>query len=116
MPNFIHKDLAAGRWFGLSILEQLGNIGSEVSRAAKWQSRNPEIFAGAVDRSLDLFDLTLADPRWFQTGRRYEIARAREVFCDAALNQGAEYGSQLKDLQSYFDQFALAARNKADLS
>ena len=112
MPNFIHQDLAAGKWFNLSILEQLGNIGSEISRAEKWQQRDPGVFAGTIERALDLFDLTLADPRWLGTGRRYEIARAREVFCDAAVNQGAEYGSQLKDLRNYFDQFALAARSK----
>ncbi len=30
-----HRDLAAGRWWELSLAEQLGNVGSEVSRAAR---------------------------------------------------------------------------------
>lgn len=107
MRNFIHKELAAGRWFKLSLKEQLGNIGSEVSRAAKWQGKDEKLFSGVVERTLELFDLTLEDPRW--KGRWREIARAREVFCDSVLG-GKEYGTKLEDLRSYFDQFALAAR------
>jgi len=107
MKNFIHKELAAGRWFELSLKEQMGNIGSEVSRAANWQGK--ELFRGAVDRALDLFDLTLEDSRW--KGRRLEIARAREVFCDAVYG-GELYDSSLADLTRYFDQFALAAQTQ----
>lgn len=106
MP-FQHKNLAAGRWFKLSLAEQLGNIGGEVSRAARWQNKDNKLFWGAVERALELFDLTLADPRW--RGRRREIARAREVFCDAVYG-GKLYKSSLTDLMRYFDQFALIAR------
>lgn len=31
----IHKQLAAGRWFSLTLAEQLGNIGSDVDRAIR---------------------------------------------------------------------------------
>jgi hypothetical protein len=106
---FQHKELAAGRWYKLSLAQQLGNIGSEVSRAANWQNKDEKLFWGAAERALELFDLTLADPRW--KGRRFEIARAREVFCDA-LYGGQMYKSSLQNLISYFDQFALAAINK----
>ncbi|MEK7513089.1 MAG: hypothetical protein AAB601_02720 [Patescibacteria group bacterium] len=104
---FIHKELAAGNWFVLPLAEQLGNIGSEISRARQAEGKDGERFQGARDRALDLFDLTLQDSRW--KGRRWEIARAREVFCDA-LYGGKLYGSSLGDLQKYFDQFALAVR------
>ena len=107
--KFIHKELAAGRWLQLSLMEQLGNIGSEVSRADKWQNKDEKLFWGAVEWALDLFDLTLEDPCW--KGRRWEIARAREVFCDAIYG-GKLYKSNFPDLIRYFDQFALAARNK----
>jgi hypothetical protein len=30
--NFVHKELAAGRWQTLSFMEQMANIGSEVER------------------------------------------------------------------------------------
>lgn len=110
MRNFVHKELAAGRWLGLSLMEQLGNIGSEVGRARKWQGRDEKLFQGAVERALELFDLTLGDPRW--KGRLREIARAREVFCDAVFG-GKEYRSSLEDLERYFYHFAYAARRKA---
>ncbi|MDI6734460.1 MAG: hypothetical protein QMD50_03180 [Patescibacteria group bacterium] len=107
MP-FIHKNLANGRWCELSLAEQLGNIGSEVYRASRWQGKDEKLFWGAVERALELFDLTLDDPRWI--GRRFEIARAREVFCDAFYG-GNLYKSSFRDLIRYFNIFALAVRN-----
>jgi hypothetical protein len=62
-----------------------------------------------VNRALDLFDLTLADPRW--RGRYIEIARARELFCAAALGDN-EYKTTLADLEAYFLPFAIAARSR----
>jgi hypothetical protein len=103
---FVHKNLAAGGWAKFSLAQQMGNIGSEVSRAEKWRNKDEKNFNGAVERALELFDLTLEDSRWL--GRRREINRAREVFCDAVLG-GKEYGSELKNLIPYFDWFALAA-------
>ena len=103
----LHKDLAAGRWFEFSLAEQLGNIGSEVSRARQTQNVNLQRFQNATTRALELFDLTLSDSRWH--GRLKEIGRAREVFCDAVTG-GKEYNSSLVDLERYFNQFALMAR------
>ena len=105
--TFLHKVLAEGGWAKLSLSEQMANIGSEVSRARKWQKKDQKLFQGAVDRALELFDLTLADPRW--TGRFREIARARSVFVDAVYG-GEEFGSTLADLDKYFYPFAYAAR------
>lgn len=105
----IHKELAGGRWRALSLAEQLGNIGSEVGRAGRAQGQDDAHFYGAVDRALELFHLTLADPRW--RGRLREIGRAYEVFCDAVLD-GMEYGSSFADLERYLMQFAMAARRK----
>jgi len=102
-----YKELAKGRWFTFSLAEQLANIGSEVGRAAQWQGKSKEHFEKAVERALELFDLTLADTRWH--GRLREIARAREVFCDAVFG-GQQYKSTLADLDTYFLPFAFAAR------
>ena len=93
------------RWHSLSLAEQLGNIGSEVGLAAKWQGRDVASFWGAVSRALDLFDLTQEDTRWSR--RRKELDRARETFADAVLG-GREYQSNLKDLEKYFMLFALS--------
>ena len=105
----IHKELAEGRWFQLSLCEQLGNIGSEVSRALRWRDKDRDNFERAIERALELFDLTLRDQRWKK--RLREIARARELFCDA-ITGGKEYKSSLEDLDRYFYYFAFAARNK----
>lgn len=104
---FKHKELAQGGWQKLTLAKQLGNIGSEVLRAHRSQGQDEKLFWGAVERALELFDLTLKDSRWL--GRRREIARAREVFCDAFYG-GHEYKSSFKDLLRYFDQFAFVAR------
>ena len=107
MTGPAHRELAAGRWVRLSLAEQLGNVGSEVGRMLRWRGRDERLAAGAFDRALELLDLTLADARW--RSRRREIARARELLCDAALG-GAEYGTTLEDMDRYFLAFAVAAR------
>ena len=73
----------------------------------RWRGRDERLMAGAFERALELLDLTLVDPRW--RGRRREIARARELLCDAAAG-GREYGTRLEDLDRYFFAFAMAAR------
>ncbi len=98
----------AERWHRMTLAEQIGNIGSEVSRTTSAQGKNENRFNNAFARALELFDLTLSDPRW--RGRLWEIGRMREVFCDAVLG-GVEYGSNLSDLQKYFDQFAYVANS-----
>ncbi len=113
MNIVFHKELAAGRWFTFSLAEQFGHIGSEVGRARKWQGKDEAIFQGAVERALELFDLTIADPRWKE--RLREIARAREVFCDAVFG-GKEYGSSLESLERYFFPFAMAAQLRSSRS
>ena len=110
MTGVQHRELEAGRWGELTLAEQLGNIGSEVSRAIRWRGRQEEVARGAFFRALELFDLTLADPRHRSSPARLrEIARAREVVADflAGPNQ---YGATAPSLQKYFDAFAVAAR------
>ena len=107
-----HQELAAGRWWELSLLDQLGHVGSEISRAIRWSSRNPELSQAAFYRALELIDLTLDDPRHRQSAARLrEIARAREVVVDF-LSGSNQYGSTGPSLQKYFDAFAIAARRR----
>lgn len=102
-----HAGLAAGRWHQLSLAEQLGNVGAEVGRMRRRHGTTEPAASPAFERALELLDLTLADPRWH--GRRKEIARAREMLCDAALG-GHEHGATLDDLDRYFLAFAVLAR------
>jgi len=108
--NIQHRDLANGRWWQLTLAEQLGNVGSEISRAAKWTGRNETLARGAFERALELIDLTLDDPRHRRSPARLrEIARTREVVVDF-FDGPNEYGSTAANLQRYFDAYALAAR------
>ncbi len=110
MTEWQHHDAARGRWWNLSLAEQFGNVGSEISRAIRWSTKNPETAQAALYRGLELFDLMLDDPRHrASVARLREIARAREVVVDF-LAGANEYGSTGPSLQKYFDQFALAAR------
>lgn len=110
MTAWQHQDAARGRWRSLSLAEQFGNVGSEVSRAIKWSTKNPETARAALYRGLELFDLMLDDPQHRGSAARLrEIARAREVVVDFLAGSN-EYGSTGPSLQKYFDHFAIAAR------
>lgn len=102
-----HHTLAAGRWQNLSLVEQLGNVGSEVSRAIRWREKDEALYENAMERAFELLDLTIQDPRWRK--RLKELTRVREILSDAFLG-GNEYGSTLEDLDRYFFSFAFAAR------
>lgn len=108
----LHASLAAGRWHTMPLVEQLGNVGSEVGRAARWAARDPAGSRRAFERALELLDLTIADPRW--RGRLKELTRARELLCDAALTGGREFGSTLEDMERWFLPFAVAARRQME--
>jgi len=98
------------RWKEMSLAQQLGNVGSEVERAFSMKRRGREDLASAAfDRSLDLMDLTLSDPRW-RGAKLRELARLREFFCDMFLGENV-YGMSEEFLSRYFLAFARAARN-----
>jgi len=70
-----HREAAAGQWFEMSLMEQLGNVGTEVARAARAKEVGNEARAwNAFVRAVELFDLTIADERWRGQKRR-EICR-----------------------------------------
>ncbi len=107
-----HVEAAAGRWAGLTLVEQMAHIGSEVERAMRAHANGRLTrFEPALCRALELFDLTAADARW-RGARRREILRAREEFCrlffDAEVSPRSGAG-----LERYFLAFARAARRAA---
>lgn len=100
-----HTELAGGRWYKMSIAEQLGNVGGEYERASKWKRQDNQIrFDSALIRFLELIDLTINDPRW-SVSRKKELLRVREVCCGIFFGDKSESG-----VSKYFFQFALLAR------
>jgi hypothetical protein len=104
--EYQHQNLAQGKWFTMSLAEQLGNVGSEYERALKWKTKNnQEYFEKAFDRILELLDLTISDKRW-QNYRLKELTRLRECVCEELF----ENANKTNNLQKYFLQFAILAR------
>ncbi len=103
----IHKGLEK-RWHQMSLYEQMGNIGSDVGKAlnARAEGKSDREQA-ALDRALELFDFTIADPK--HRFRLRELCRAREVLCDYFFGDNV-YGSTPENMEGYFMAFALAAR------
>lgn len=97
------------RWHTLTLAEQLGNIGSEISRIRSWKARGDSSATDqAFFRALDCIDATLADARW--RGRHKEVARLREVLADC-VQGGNLYAVPIQHLLEYCTQFALIARS-----
>jgi len=104
----LHAGLTAERWEAMSLVEQMGNIGSEVARALRAREKaNPDRLKESLDRALELFDLTLSDRRL--AGRRKEICRAREVLLDYMVGSN-DYASTAASLDDYYLRFGMAAR------
>lgn len=97
--------MTSEKWQKLSFAEQMGNIGSEFSRARHWQESGD--FTNrerALERMIELIDLTISDKRW--RSRLFEILRLREVICDLLIKKG-DYNISPKSLQEYFLFFGL---------
>jgi len=92
----------------MSLSEQLGNVGSEVGRAAKWQRQgNTASRDNALERAFDLLDMTIADSR--RKNSLKELCRLREVLADTFYGK-KEYKDTPEALEKYFYQYAVAAR------
>lgn len=108
-PTYQHLSLASGRWFQLSLVEQLANVGSEVFRTISWRAKpaygNPD---HAFFRALELLELTKNDMRHTAAARR-ELCRTYECLVD--WHYGSKlYGSTDTEWQNYFMAFTYAAR------
>lgn len=93
------------RWNRLTILEQLGNIGSEVGRTLKLRQQG-ENFEPALIRALDLFDATVELLISKKSHRVKEVLRAKEQFLKAV------FIAEDPSIETYFMQCAIAARNQ----
>lgn len=103
----IHKGLTKERWFQMSLVEQLANVGSDVIRTINWKKRgDPEESICAFYRALELIDLTIADPK--NRKRLKEIVRTREALVDHFVYDN-EYNTTDEIWYNYFFSFNYAA-------
>jgi len=102
-----HKGLDPQRWYRFSLMEQLGNIGSDVERTISWRKKGDmEQSRFAFERSLELIDLTVSDPK--NKGRLKEVLRVREALVDYFVYDNV-YGTSDEFWQKYFYDYAYAA-------
>ena len=102
-----HQELAAGRWFRLSLVEQLANVGSEIERTMRWREKgNDEYARRAFERALELLDLTIADEK--HRSRLKELTQLRETLADYFWFDN-RYGSSDESWRRYFHAFTYAA-------
>ena len=103
-----HKDLAAGRWSTMPLIEQMANIGSEVERALNWKAKgNADYSNRAFERALELIDLSLGSFKDF--ARLKEFARLREALVDYFFGNN-EFSSTVTIWKKDFSSFTYAVR------
>lgn len=107
--NYVHKELSSGRWFELSLIEQMANVGSEVIRAINWKNKNKHYSRASFERALELLEFTINDKK--NINRLKELTRAYEVVADYFAGDNV-YGSSDKSMEDYFLAFNYAARVK----
>lgn len=105
--NYQHKQLSAGRWLELTFFEQMANVGSEVARAILWKKKKHEYYIQAIERGLELLDLTISDVK--NKKHLKELLRLREALVDYFYFDN-EFGSSDELWQKYFSAFNYAAR------
>lgn len=107
----VHRELSAGRWRELTFFEQMANVGSEVERTILWKEKGrTEVGMRALERALELLDMTVDDPK--NRRRLRELLRVREVLADHFFFDD-EYASTDLSWQRYFRPFAWGARSAA---
>ncbi|MFH0876655.1 MAG: hypothetical protein V1863_00340 [Candidatus Omnitrophota bacterium] len=106
--SYQHQELAKGRWFEFSLVEQLANVGSEVERTINWRNKgNHQYSRLAFERALELLSLTIDDPK--NKARLKEPTRLYELLVDYFAGDNL-YASSDKLWRNYFLAFAYAAR------
>jgi hypothetical protein len=99
----IHKTLAAGRWFTLSLVEQMANVGCDVDRAIRWKNKGDfESSNKALERALELLYLTIADKKNHKQLR--ELCSVKYAVADYFVGENS-FGFTDVDLHKYFFNF-----------
>ena len=104
-----HPELADGRWAKMPFPLQMGNIGSEVSRAVNSKKRgNTERMEHAAARAIELFEFSI-DCNNDNSARLEELCRGKEEFCDYIFGDNT-FNTDPARMVRYYDQFVSLAR------
>ena len=112
-----HSTLANGRWAELPLPTQMGNIGSEISRALRWKAKgNTARMTSCVERALELTDLSIQCAQLDRSRKEHpgairELTLVRDEICEYFLEENDELDGNA--ILRYFDQFAFYAVNIA---
>jgi hypothetical protein len=100
------RELPDGRWYGLTLMQQLARVGKQVNRALKWQEKGrPELRLKYADRALELLGLTIDDPA--NSDRVRELTQVRELLADHFFGENLCRTSP-ELWRGYFEVFARA--------
>lgn len=111
MSNY-HMDYES--WVQLDVINQMGNIGSEVGRAINaWREKDEPRFNGSFARSLDLFDATIKALTSRKSLRSKEVLRAKDQYLSLFFD--GKFDEDATKIEKYFMQYAWLARTKRDL-
>ena len=102
-----HPTIPQEKWNALSTIEQMANIGSEVSRAINWKEIYTTSMQMAVYRALELLTLSIEDKK--NARGLKEILRIKECIADYFLGDNI-YKFTDQWWQKYFLEYAIAAR------
>ncbi len=103
------RAMDVGRWYTLTISQQLGNIASEFARFRTSFERGEDAHtAPAFARLREIVRLTVEDPRW--ESRRHELERLDESIRHLG-GERSEFEVSFDDIESYLLPFAVLARN-----
>ena len=103
----LHQDLTKEQWQRLSFFYQMANVGAEVGRAINWRQKNKDKSIAALERGLELLDLTIGDKK-NTSGKLKELCRLKEVLGDYFYGNNV-YGFSDEAWQQYFYGFNHAA-------
>jgi len=107
--SFFNRDFLK-KWFLLSSVEQMANIGAEVGRALNWKKKGEEkLSQNALFRALDLIDASVCDKK--NKKRLKEFLRTREVLVDYFVGENI-YQTSESQLEKYFYYFNFASRRQ----
>ena len=106
--GYQHKSMSNGAWGKMNLSQQMANIGSEVERAILWKNKNNPYSIKAIDRALELLDLTIIDLK--NRTRLKELTRLREFLVDYFYFDN-QFSSSDKLWRNYFYAFNYVVRN-----